>query len=573
MISCCPIFMKRAARNALLLFALATCVSAGTQVVPVMSGPIGDRVYRTTLELRASAADQCTFELHARNGKKFEAMQQLEPARPLVLPDFGSAFQVSSAARVSCANDVEVLSRIQESTDGGTTYSRGILFSTPAHQPLIHGETAVVPVQGAVNIAEISGQVAHLKVSFYSARLKRISMREYELVAHEQQLIEFSDALGSLEATIEVSGPGSVVLSTQATAPQPRSPIRDIVASPFKAAPFTDAGTGLVYFRNRWYDPGTGTWLSPDPVGNQDSSNLYLFSSGDPVNGSDPLGLRSDAKDLPRNFQVPKVRERRNDAAAARSEAMIQCGANALTDRARGAAIGSVPGVLEVSTGARMAQHAEHIIDAARNEGTADALGAAWNAYTDELQSLPFLRWGRQAVAASNADVSGDACTEAYHRTGLAVDVASDTALAIGVAQTLRAPNGFTPRPSSATKTPHAKGRLGVEWSRESALSRGAQIVGEEIDLVFRISGKNIRVRADVLTFEGVDYIYIESKYSANASYTRNQSIVIPELVKAGDAGLVAEVGPRSGTLNPGDKIRVVFQGDVWTGGPRLYGQ
>ena len=42
--------------------------------------------------------------------------------------------------------------------------------------------------------------------------------------------------------------------------------------------------------RNRWYDPATGTFLSPDPLGYQDSSNLYAFCAGDPVNNSDPTG-------------------------------------------------------------------------------------------------------------------------------------------------------------------------------------------------------------------------------------------------------------------------------------------
>jgi len=45
------------------------------------------------------------------------------------------------------------------------------------------------------------------------------------------------------------------------------------------------------YVRNRWYDPSTGTFLSPDPMGYEDSSNLYAFAKGDPVNGRDPLGL------------------------------------------------------------------------------------------------------------------------------------------------------------------------------------------------------------------------------------------------------------------------------------------
>ena len=52
-----------------------------------------------------------------------------------------------------------------------------------------------------------------------------------------------------------------------------------------------EPATGLVFFRNRWYDSSTGSFLTPDPIGYGDSSNLYVFAQADPVNGSDPLGL------------------------------------------------------------------------------------------------------------------------------------------------------------------------------------------------------------------------------------------------------------------------------------------
>ena len=42
--------------------------------------------------------------------------------------------------------------------------------------------------------------------------------------------------------------------------------------------------------RARWYDPSTGSFLSPDPKGYIDASNLYAFAGGDPVNGRDPTG-------------------------------------------------------------------------------------------------------------------------------------------------------------------------------------------------------------------------------------------------------------------------------------------
>ncbi|MFL6247287.1 MAG: Ig-like domain-containing protein [Thermoanaerobaculia bacterium] len=69
------------------------------------------------------------------------------------------------------------------------------------------------------------------------------------------------------------------------------SPSEDIVSARMHAHPFTEPATGLNYVRNRWFDPTSGTWLSPDPLGYKDSSNLYSFAGGDPVNERDPTGL------------------------------------------------------------------------------------------------------------------------------------------------------------------------------------------------------------------------------------------------------------------------------------------
>jgi RHS repeat-associated protein len=69
-----------------------------------------------------------------------------------------------------------------------------------------------------------------------------------------------------------------------------------IVVAGFQALPFQEPATGLVFARGRWYEPQTGTFLTPDPLGYKDSSNLYAFAGGDPVNGRDPSGEMCDRK-------------------------------------------------------------------------------------------------------------------------------------------------------------------------------------------------------------------------------------------------------------------------------------
>ena len=66
------------------------------------------------------------------------------------------------------------------------------------------------------------------------------------------------------------------------------------------SGPFTWFGTlaengagsaGLLYKRNRYFDPASGRFTQADPIGLGGGLNLYGFANGDPVNFSDPFGL------------------------------------------------------------------------------------------------------------------------------------------------------------------------------------------------------------------------------------------------------------------------------------------
>lgn len=51
-----------------------------------------------------------------------------------------------------------------------------------------------------------------------------------------------------------------------------------------------DASSGLVYFGKRFYDPSLGRWLTPDPLGAVDHSNLYQYVFNNPLRYYDPNG-------------------------------------------------------------------------------------------------------------------------------------------------------------------------------------------------------------------------------------------------------------------------------------------
>lgn len=55
--------------------------------------------------------------------------------------------------------------------------------------------------------------------------------------------------------------------------------------------------SGLQYMRNRYYDPKTGRFTQQDPIGLAGGLNLYGYAGGDPVNFSDPFGLKATPMD------------------------------------------------------------------------------------------------------------------------------------------------------------------------------------------------------------------------------------------------------------------------------------
>jgi RHS repeat-associated protein len=59
----------------------------------------------------------------------------------------------------------------------------------------------------------------------------------------------------------------------------------------WKGALWMGPDSTLYYMRNRWYETGSGRFLSEDPIGIDGGINRYSFAQNEPVSWNDPLGL------------------------------------------------------------------------------------------------------------------------------------------------------------------------------------------------------------------------------------------------------------------------------------------
>ncbi len=58
---------------------------------------------------------------------------------------------------------------------------------------------------------------------------------------------------------------------------------------------YLDAESGLIYLRNRYYDPHTGRFITEDPI--KDGLNWYVYANNNPIMFFDPFGLAPTTKE------------------------------------------------------------------------------------------------------------------------------------------------------------------------------------------------------------------------------------------------------------------------------------
>jgi len=98
------------------------------------------------------------------------------------------------------------------------------------------------------------------------------------------------DRMGNIIATADSTG---VVTNKYKYSPYGESAALTGTTHGFQGQRY-DAETGLYYMKMRYYDPKTGRFLQPDPIGYGDGLNLYRFVGNNPNSFTDPMGLAAD---------------------------------------------------------------------------------------------------------------------------------------------------------------------------------------------------------------------------------------------------------------------------------------
>jgi RHS repeat-associated protein len=97
----------------------------------------------------------------------------------------------------------------------------------------------------------------------------------------------FTDALGSTVALTDGSGATSAEFTYEPYGKNTKTGAGD---TPFRYTGRDDDGTGLYYYRARYYHPQLARFVAEDPIGLAGGTNLYVYVAGSPLTYTDPRG-------------------------------------------------------------------------------------------------------------------------------------------------------------------------------------------------------------------------------------------------------------------------------------------
>jgi len=303
-------------------FAVAALTArANVYITPVVTVKMNGRAYVTTTLLRnggpATVKCESTYASPNDPGGTLRTTHTIEPGAVEV--DEATPIEVGAIGtiRFDCSGPLLIAAHMQASRDGGKTFDSERFFrSVGDDNPVTAGTSRSIKAQTDLLMMEVKGKSAQARVVVKDREGRVWGQTDYEITPFGEQIVNFSLVrvkITSPVVEISVKGAGAVVITSQSedaslaalfkrnARPTPLmasaaagsaglSATQLLGVSAFKAAPFIEPMTGLIYMRRRWYDPHTGTFLTPDPSGYADSANLYSYCGGDPVNCKDPTG-------------------------------------------------------------------------------------------------------------------------------------------------------------------------------------------------------------------------------------------------------------------------------------------
>jgi RHS repeat-associated protein len=139
-------------------------------------------------------------------------------------------------------------------------------------------------VQELTGLAGNNGNAASVKAAYVSGGVDEV----FAQVAGGQVVTYLSDALGSTVRLTDGAGGKLVDYVYDAYG---NTTADALVDNPFQYTGRENDGTGLYYYRARYYSGRFGKFISRDPIGLEGGVNPYAYAGGNPLIYSDPLGL------------------------------------------------------------------------------------------------------------------------------------------------------------------------------------------------------------------------------------------------------------------------------------------
>ncbi len=179
-------------------------------------------------------------------------------------------------------------------TNGGTTtfkydpFGRRIQKSGPLGitNYLYDGPNAVEEIDNSGNVLARYTQGREIDESLAMLRSGTTSYYEADGVA---SITSLSNSAGALANTYTFDSFGQLTAHT------------GTLANPFQyTGREFDPETGIDYYRERYFDPSSGRFLSEDPLRFTTATNFYPYAANNPLRFNDPMGL--SAADVQRIF-------------------------------------------------------------------------------------------------------------------------------------------------------------------------------------------------------------------------------------------------------------------------------